>query len=82
MARKLSLPKEIIDKVISNIKILEEGSIAIDLKVVKAGSYEAVLPVEELEIKKGETILAYFVGNGIWLLIPSSLVEQSDQKNE
>jgi len=72
--RVITLPQEVIDNLKQRLENLSRGDITIEVKAVRVGTYDVVLPVDDLGLQKGETFLAYFLGNKVWLLIPADLL--------
>ena len=65
----LQLSKKELTEIVELLKLCEKGIIAIKLRTVKAGSYNAVLPLDDLEIEKGkEIVIAQLIPGKIYLL--------------
>ena len=65
----LQLSKKELAEIGEVLKLCEKGIIAIKLRTVKAGSYNAVLPLDDLEIEKGkEIVIAQLIPGKIYLL--------------
>jgi len=65
----LKLTEEELRKIEEVLRLSKEGIVALKLRTVKSGNYNAVLPLDDLEIQKGkEVIIAQLVPNKIYLM--------------
>jgi len=65
----LQLSKKELVEISEVLKLCEKGIVAIKLRTVKAGSYNAVLPLDDLEIQKGkEIVIAQLIPGKIYLM--------------
>jgi len=77
--RIISLSSKLIEELRQSIDKLSNGVMTVEVKTVKAGTYDAVIPVDDLGLQKGEKFLAVYLGGKIWLLIPAELLEKNEQ---
>jgi len=65
----LRLSEKELAEIIEALKLCEKGIMAVKLRTVRAGSYDAVLPLDNLEIQKGkEIVVAQLIPGKIYLL--------------
>ena len=65
----LKLTEEELKKIEEVLRLSKEGIVAFKLKAVKSGNYNAVLPLDNLEIQKGkEIVVAQLIPSKIYLL--------------
>ena len=65
----MQLSKKELAEISEVLKLCEKGIIAIKLKTVKAGSYNAVLPLDDLEVQKGkEIVIAQLIPGKVYLM--------------
>ena len=65
----VKLDKKDVLEAIDIIKVLENGLPGIKTKVVKAGSYDVVIPAGDLELKKGDIAVFVQLKPNMWLLL-------------